>query len=99
MICAAGRLLLFAIGFAAIATAVADAQGPPNGGQPQGGWGPVYQRRGFDRRSKDFDRRFDRFDRRQMPQVSSAWFQRPYPYHLDYYKMRYGGSYAPDTGG
>jgi hypothetical protein len=32
------------------------------------------------------------------PQVSSAWFQRPYPYHLDYYKMRYGGSYAPYFG-
>jgi hypothetical protein len=94
----AGRLLLFAFGFAAIATAVADAQGPPNGGQPQGGGQPVYQRRAFDRRSKDFDRRFDRFDRRQTPQVSSAWFQRPYPYHLDYYKMRYGGTYAPYFG-
>jgi hypothetical protein len=32
------------------------------------------------------------------PQISSAWFQRPYPYHLDYYKMRYGGSYAPYFG-
>ena len=25
-------------------------------------------------------------------------FQRPYPYHLDYYRMRYGGSYAPYFG-
>ena len=32
------------------------------------------------------------------PPVSSGWFQRPYPYHLDYYKMRYGGSYAPYFG-
>jgi hypothetical protein len=32
------------------------------------------------------------------PQVSAGWFQRPYPYHLDYYKMRYGGSYAPYFG-
>jgi hypothetical protein len=32
------------------------------------------------------------------PQVSSGWFQRPYPYHLDYYRMRYGGSYAPYFG-
>jgi hypothetical protein len=27
-----------------------------------------------------------------------GWFQRPYPYHLDYYRMRYGGSYAPYFG-
>ena len=27
-----------------------------------------------------------------------AWFQRPYPYHLDYYRMRYQGSYAPYFG-
>ena len=32
------------------------------------------------------------------PQVSAGWFQRPYPYHLDYYRMRYGGSYAPYFG-
>jgi hypothetical protein len=32
------------------------------------------------------------------PPVSAGWFQRPYPYHLDYYKMRYGGSYAPYFG-
>jgi hypothetical protein len=34
----------------------------------------------------------------QQPQVSSGWFQRPYPYHLDFYKMRYGGSYEPYFG-
>lgn len=28
----------------------------------------------------------------------SQWFRRPYPYHLDYYRMRYGGSYAPYFG-
>ncbi|MGI9457235.1 MAG: hypothetical protein ACR2NU_11785 [Aeoliella sp.] len=32
------------------------------------------------------------------PQVSGAHFQRPYPYHLDYYRMRYGGDYAPYFG-
>jgi hypothetical protein len=31
-------------------------------------------------------------------QVNAGWFQRPYPYHLDYYRMRYGGSYAPYFG-
>ena len=30
--------------------------------------------------------------------MSSGWFQRPYPYHLDYYRMLYGGSYAPYFG-
>jgi hypothetical protein len=32
------------------------------------------------------------------PRVSAGWFQRPYPYHLDFYRMRYGGSYAPYFG-
>jgi hypothetical protein len=32
------------------------------------------------------------------PAYESGWFQRPYPYHLDYYRMRYGGSYAPYFG-
>ncbi|MBN1851593.1 MAG: hypothetical protein JW829_02680 [Pirellulales bacterium] len=27
-----------------------------------------------------------------------SWFQRPYPYHLDYYRWRYQGSYAPYFG-
>ena len=39
---------------------------------------------------------------RPMPQyssqVSAGSFQRPYPYHLDYYRMKYGGSYAPYFG-
>jgi len=65
------------------------------------GWG-VYQRHAFDRDKKD-DQRDRRNFRRNFPmivapQVSSAWFQRPYPYHLDYYRMRYGGSYAPYFG-
>lgn len=58
---------------------------------------PVYQRHAFEWRGHDrgkFDRRFHS----QAPHVNSAWFQRPYPYHLDYYKMRYGGSYAPYFG-
>lgn len=37
-----------------------------------------------------------------MPQFSSqtsfGTFQRPYPYHLDYYRARWGGSYAPYFG-
>ena len=32
------------------------------------------------------------------PQVSGGYYQRPYPYHLDYYRMRWGGSYAPYFG-
>jgi hypothetical protein len=61
---------------------------------------PVYQRHAFDhRRDNRRDRRdFRRDTRRMSPPISAGWFQRPYPYHLDYYKMRYGGSYAPYFG-
>lgn len=34
----------------------------------------------------------------QQQPVSGFQFQRPYPYHLDYYRMRYGGSYEPYFG-
>lgn len=30
--------------------------------------------------------------------TEGSWFQRPYPYHLDYYRMRYKGSYEPYFG-
>ncbi len=77
------------------------ADGPANNdGQPNGG-PPVYQRHPLDgsRRDERHDRREFRRDFRQMsPQISAGWFQRPYPYHLDYYRMRYGGSYAPYFG-
>ncbi len=45
-----------------------------------------------------YDRRHDRGRGSQPAQVSGGSFQRPYPYHLDYYKMRWGGSYAPYFG-
>ncbi len=35
---------------------------------------------------------------RSQGSYEGGWFQRPYPYHLDYYKMRYGGSYEPYFG-
>jgi hypothetical protein len=35
---------------------------------------------------------------RPESEQGQGWFQRPYPYHLDYYRMRYGGSYAPYFG-
>lgn len=34
----------------------------------------------------------------QAPQVAAGSFQRPYPYHLDYYRQRYGGGYEPYFG-
>ena len=90
---------LGAIGVVLLASVLAFGQSPQggNGGQHGGQW-PGYQRQGGEWKRRGNDRRHDRFDRRAMPQVSSAWFQRPYPYHLDYYKMRYGGSYAPYFG-
>ena len=70
----------------------------------QAGQGPpaVYQPNAFDGNGRDDwrrdDRRNDRRDFRrdsrfqsQQLQISSGWFQRPYPYHLDYYKMRFSG--------
>ncbi len=96
-----------------VAVGLVHAQQPQDGnggqqiGSPQGGNGgyqigpPVYQRHAFDWKHGERDWRRDRFRRRTpfaSPQVSSGWFQRPYPYHLDYYKMRWGGSYAPYFG-
>jgi hypothetical protein len=87
------------------------AQPGQNGDGPGNDGPPVYQNHPtdghqMDGHSLDKRRRDDRRDRRDFrrgfpfmsPQISSAWFQRPYPYHLDYYKMRYGGSYAPYFG-
>jgi hypothetical protein len=87
----------FAVGLYLSASS-SDAQPPEyQSGEPA----PVYQRHAFEwgghNRGK-FDRRFDRRFHGQAPHVNSGWFQRPYPYHLDYYKMRYGGSYAPYFG-
>jgi hypothetical protein len=92
---------LFVLGLACAGSLTSLAQSPQNSnGGPQNGAQhgrhPVYQRRGSDWGSKGFDHR--RQGQRFMPQMSSGWFQRPYPYHLDYYKMRYGGSYAPYFG-
>jgi hypothetical protein len=66
----------------------------PTDGHPTDGHGADGHRRDERRDRRDF-RRESRF---VSPQVSANWFQRPYPYHLDYYKMRYGGSYAPYFG-
>lgn len=42
--------------------------------------------------------RQESYDSAQRQTQSSGWYQRPYPYHLDYYKMRYNGSYEPYFG-
>lgn len=60
---------------------------------------PSYQRHRFDSHHGGAHEKFRRNDFYfQAPAVESGWFQRPYPYHLDYYRMRYGGSYAPYFG-
>lgn len=90
-----------ALGFSVLGAEHVSAQPWQDGdGQPNDG-PPVYQRHAFDghRREERRDRRdFRRDSRFVSPQISAGWFQRPYPYHLDYYKMRYGGSYAPYFG-
>lgn len=76
-----------------------DDDGHPNGEPPVYQWHPSDGHKHDDRREDRRDRRdFRRDSRFVSPQVSAGWFQRPYPYHLDYYKMRYGGSYAPYFG-
>lgn len=35
---------------------------------------------------------------RQQAAIAAGSFQRPYPYHLDYYRQRYGGGYEPYFG-
>jgi hypothetical protein len=78
------------------------------GGSSESRRGPVYQRHAYDRSPYDrepHDRgaRDDRGNQNHYaavsaPQINAGSFQRPYPYHLDYYRMRYGGSYAPYFG-
>ena len=70
------------------------------GDKPEHDRPPVYQRRAFESSRWHGKGRHYPHHRVQYfaPQVSSGWFQRPYPYHLDYYRMKYGGSYAPYFG-
>jgi hypothetical protein len=82
------------------------AGGERGGGQRGDGGsrrGPVYQRHAFDgwhdNRGHGRNGRGPNYFAQFPPQQFNAgWFQRPYPYHLDYYRMRYGGSYAPYFG-
>jgi hypothetical protein len=100
-------VLVLGVGFAAVLFEAAQALAQPwqDSGKHTDG-PPVYQWHPTDRHDDDGHRHDERRDRRDYrrdsrfvsPQVSANWFQRPYPYHLDYYKMRYGGSYAPYFG-
>jgi hypothetical protein len=98
-----GATLLLGVALGVCLIGVENVSAQPwqgDNGRPNGD-SPVYQRHATDghRRDERHDRRdFRRDSRFVSPQVSSGWFQRPYPYHLDYYKMRYGGSYAPYFG-
>jgi hypothetical protein len=103
-----GVLLALSVGVAAILFEATQSLAQPwqdSGGQSND-HPPVYQWHPTDGHDADGHRHDDRHDRRDFrresrfvsPQVSANWFQRPYPYHLDYYKMRYGGSYAPYFG-
>jgi hypothetical protein len=93
------RIHLLASALAIAAPACLGAAG--SGGKPGHGHpSSVYQRRAFESMHAHggrygFDRRHGQWSPQQ---ISAGWFQRPYPYHLDYYRMRYGGSYAPYFG-
>jgi hypothetical protein len=96
----AAALVLFTL-----APTFVSAQDHHGSSQDGGSWSG-YQRKGhsaqpWDNKSKHDQKRDDwkhnRF-RNVGPEISSGTFQRPYPYHMDYYKMKYGGSYAPYFG-
>jgi hypothetical protein len=92
------RLALCAAALTHLAHSIAQAQ-PPGADYGQSYGEPVYQRHSSNWNNKrGHHGRRDRGPVWMTPQVNSGWFQRPYPYHLDYYKMRYGGSYAPYFG-
>jgi len=103
-----GVVLGLGVGLAVAMFGAAQALAQPwqnSGGQSNDG-PSVYQWHPTDGHADGGHRHDERRDRRDFrresrfvsPQVSANWFQRPYPYHLDYYKMRYGGSYAPYFG-
>ncbi len=65
-----------------------------HGGQP-----PVYQRHPSGGKQWDTKHHWrGRQFTQSFPPVSAGSFTRPYPYHLDFYRMKYGGSYAPYFG-
>ena len=77
-------------------TAVTDQAAAQNGAA-----GPSYQRRRGEWSQEHYPRRGYypyHAPRGRGPAVSAGTFQRPYPYHLDYYKKQYGGSYEPYFG-
>ena len=64
----------------------------------------VYAQRGAQQyqqqRRPDYDHkhRYPRFRQPSQSYYQNGWYQRPYPFHLDYYRMQYGGSYDPYFG-
>jgi hypothetical protein len=101
----ASKIVAVTLLLAAALVHTARAQQNSRGGRGEGESrrGPVYQRHAYggshhDRGRGNGQRNSNYFVQYPSPQVSAGWFQRPYPYHLDYYRMRYGGSYAPYFG-
>ncbi len=72
--------------------------GPPGGGPNKPTWPP--NNRPDHRPDQRPNYRPDQRPNpgRQAPTVESGTFQRPYPFHLDYYKQKFGGSYDPYFG-
>src|SRR5690606_34362013 len=55
-----------------------------------------FSRRGHHPSGHPYGRGVNHF--RHAPAAQFHFFQRPYPYHLDYYRMKYGGGYDPYFG-
>ena len=93
--------LALASGLAAAAIAcVASGTVYAQAGGGSGAAGPTYQRKGTF--AEHGPKHGGDWRQRPMMQYSSRTsagsFQRPYPYHLDYYRAKWGGSYAPYFG-
>ncbi len=77
----------FAVGDETHQTYQRDRNNPPN--NSWGNWQPPHHKPEYHRPARPVV---------QAPSIESGSFQRPYPFHLDYYKMRWGGSYEPYFG-
>ena len=84
----------------ALAAAWPAASFANEGGESDPGYeNPVYKRKAWEWPHGGWNDSWHGGGHQHMEQpVSGGWFQRPYPYHLDYYRMKYSGSYAPYFG-
>jgi hypothetical protein len=92
---AVGVVLLIgvtAFGQPPIDNALPMGQGPVYQWHPTDGHGPGgdHMFDGYRRENRRTNRDTRRDYRRESPRVSAGWYERPYPDHLDFFRMRFG---------